>query len=173
MKNIFLVLLVAFSFIGCNLKSSVSKNIEAMLVVGKSLSGMKLSDQNGKSQTLNADTKIIFFSFAKSTGHACNNFLKKETANFLAKHHAVYVADISAAPSLIKKIFILPDLKKLKFPVLLINNDTLSTAYLKGMNKEKIVVVLLENKKIIKIENLDDTKALEALFSKQIVNGKM
>jgi len=165
MKNIFLVLLLAFSFIGCSSKSSVSRNIEAKLVIGKSLNGMKLSDQNEKSQTLNADTKIVFFSFAKSTGHACNDFLEKKPANFLAKHRAVYVADISAAPSLIKKIFILPDLKKLKFPVLLINNDALSAAYSKGVNKEKIVIVFLENKKIIKIENLDDTKALEALFS--------
>ncbi len=165
MKNIFLVLIVVFSFTGCSLKGSVSKNVEAKLVIGKSLSDMKLSDQNEKRQMLKADTKIVFFSFIKSTGRACNDFLKKKPANFLAKHRAVYVANISGAPSFIKKIFILPDLKKLKFPVLLINNDALLAAYSKGVDKEKIVVVYLENKKIIKIENLNNIKALEALFS--------
>jgi hypothetical protein len=166
MKNILLVLLMAFSFIGCSSKSDVNKNVEAKLVVGKSLSDIKLSDQNEKLHTLNADTKIVFFSFSKPMGHACNDFLEKKSANFLAEHHALYVADISAAPGLIKKMFILPDLKELKFPILLINDDTLSAEYSKGMNKAKIVVVFLDNGTITKIKNLDDTKALETLFSK-------
>ena len=169
MKKILLALIVAFAFIGCSSKSdeNANKNVEAKLVVGKSLSDLKLNDQNEKPQTVTADTKVIFFSFSKPTGHACNDFLEKKPANYLAEHKALYVADVSAAPSLIKKMFILPDLKDLKFPILLINNDALSAAYSKGMNKEKIVVVLLDNGTITKIENLKDTKALENFFSQE------
>ncbi len=169
MKKILLALIVAFAFIGCSSKSdeNTNKNVEAKLVVGKSLSDLKLKDQNEKPQTVEADTKVIFFSFSKPTGHACNDFLEKKPANYLAEHKALYVADVSAAPSLIKKMFILPDLKDLKFPILLINDDALSAAYLKGMNKEKIVVVLLDNGTITKIENLKDTKALENFFSQE------
>ncbi len=165
MKNIILALIVAFSFIGCSSKSDEqAANATPKLVVGKSLSELKLNDQNEKPQTISKETKIVFFSFAKPTGHICNKFLESKPANFLQEHNALYVADVSPAPSLIKKLFILPDLKKLKFPILLINNDKLSAEYSKGMNKDKIVVVHLENKKIVSIENLSDEKALEKLF---------
>ena len=162
MKNIILSLILAFTFIGCNSKSEDNTNVEPKLVVGKSLSDLKLNDQNEKPQTLAADTKIVFFSFSKPTGHMCNEFLEKQPANYLVEHHAVYVADVSAAPSIIKSMFILPDLKELKFPILLINDDKLSAEYSKGMDKESIVVVTLENGTIKKIDNLKDSKALEA-----------
>ena len=162
MKNIILSLVLAFSFIGCNSKSEENTHAEPKLVVGKSLSDMTLKDQNEKPQRLAADTKVVFFSFSKPTGHMCNEFLEKQPANFLAQHHAVYVADVSAAPSLIKSMFILPDLKELKFPILLINDDQLSAEYSKGMDKESIVVVTLQNGTIKKIDNLKDAKALEA-----------
>ena len=168
MKNIILALLVAFSFIGCSSKSDEqTANATPKLVVGKSLSDLKLNDQNDKPQTISKETKIVFFSFAKPTGHACNDFLESKPANFLKEHHALYVADVSAAPTLIKKIFILPDLRKLKFPILLINNDKLSAEFSKGMDKDKIVVVTLNNDTITKIQNVADTKALTAIFKQR------
>ena len=166
MKNIILALLIAFTFIGCSSKSDEQTlNATPKLVVGKSLSALKLDDQNEKPHTISKETKILFFSFAKPTGHICNAFLESKPANFLQEHHAVYVADVSPAPSLIKKLFILPDLKKLKFPILLINDDKLSAEYSKGMNKDTIIAVHLDNEKIVSIENLADAKALEALFN--------
>ncbi len=162
MKQIFITLLVALTFFGCNSQSEETKNITPKLVVGKSLSSLKLNDQNEKPQTIPADTKIVFFSFSKPVGHMCNAFLESKPADFLPKHHAVYIADVSPAPSLIKNMFILPDLKKLPFPILLINDDNLSAAFTKGMDKKSIVVVTLENGTIKKIENVQDAKALEA-----------
>jgi len=166
MKKILASLMIAVLFLGCSSNSQENKNVEPKLVVGKSLADMQLKDQNEKPEKLSADTKIVFFSFSKPIGHACNKFLESKPANFLAQHNAVYVADVSPAPSLIKKMFILPDLKELKFPILLINDDKLSAEFTKGMNKDTIVVVHLDNMKITKIDNLKDEKALEALFSK-------
>jgi hypothetical protein len=126
---------------------------------------LKLNDQNEKPQTLPADTKVVFFSFSKPVGHACNKFLESKPSNYLAQHHAVYIADVSPAPTLIKKMFILPDLKELKFPILLINDDKLSAEYTKGMNKDTIVVVTLKNRIITKISNLKNETELEKLFT--------
>jgi len=167
MKNIILSLLLAFTFIGCSSKSDENQNVAAKLVVGKSLANMALKDQHGKMQKLTPDTKVIFFSFSKAMGHACNALLEKESPDFLAKHHALYVADVSPAPSLIKKMFILPDLEKLKFPILLINDDKTSAEFSKGMKKDSIVVVSVNNETITKIQNLKDTKALEAFFTQK------
>jgi hypothetical protein len=164
MKKIIAALAIALLFLGCSSNSQENKNVEAKLAVGKSLASFQLNDQNGKTEHLKPDTKIVFFSFSKPIGHTCNAFLEAHPADFLAKHNAVYVADVSPAPTLIKKMFILPDLKKLKFPILLINNDKLSAEYSKGMNKDTIVVVHLDNLKITKIDNLKDKKELEALL---------
>ncbi|SFV70131.1 FAD/FMN-containing dehydrogenases [hydrothermal vent metagenome] len=166
MKNIILALIVAFAFLGCSSKSDENKNVEAKLVVGKSLLGVTLNDQHEKPQTISKKIKVVFFSFAKPTGHICNKFLQSKPANFLQDHHAFYVADVSPAPSLIKKMFILPDLKELKFPILLINDDKLSAEYSKGMNKEKIVVVLLKDGTITNIKNIDNEQALEKFLTK-------
>ena len=167
MKNIILSLILAFAFIGCNSKSDEAvQKAEPKLVVGKNLQGMTLKDQHDKTTTVPDDTKIIFFSFSKPTGHACNAFLETKPANYLAEHKAVYVADVSAAPSIIKSMFILPDLKELKFPILLINDDTLSAEYSKGMDKEAIIVVELDNMNIKAIKKAKDEKELEQLLDK-------
>jgi hypothetical protein len=164
MKKIVAALVLALVFIGCSSKSEENTNVEPKLVVGKTLIDMELNDQNEKAKKISPDTKVIFFSFSKPMGHACNEFLEAKPAEFLAQHKAVYVADVSAAPSIIKNMFILPDLKELEFPILLINDDKLSAEYTKGMNKDTIVVVYLDNLKITKIENLKGSKELEALF---------
>ena len=166
MKKIAFLITVALLLIGCNSNSDENKNVTAKLLQGESLSQLSLKDQNDKVETLKPDTHIVFFSFSKAMGHMCNDFLEKQSADFLAQNNAVYVADVSAAPSLIKKMFILPDLKKLKFPILLINDDAKSAAYSKGMDKEKIVVVILENLKIKEIKTVKDTKELSELFKK-------
>jgi hypothetical protein len=157
--------MLTFAFLGCSSKSDEStQNVEAKLVVGKSLASMELKDQHEKVTKVPQDTKVIFFSFSKPTGHACNAFLESKPANYLAKHKAVYVADVSAAPGIIKSMFILPDLKELKFPILLINDDTLSAEYSKGVNKESIIIVELNNMKIKAISAAKDEKELESFI---------
>jgi len=166
MKKIITTLVVALLFLGCSSKSQDNANVEAKLKVGKSLAELKLNDQNEKPQTLPAETKIVFFSFSKPVGHECNKFLESKPANYLAKHNAVYVADVSPAPTLIKKMFILPDLKELKFPILLINDDKLSAEYTKDINKTSIIIVELENLKIKALKEAKDAKELETFLNK-------
>jgi len=165
MKKVVFALILAVLFVGCNSNSQDMKNIEPKLVVGNSLASLSLNDQNEKAQRLTPETKVIFFSFSKKVGHKCNEFLEKEDADFLSKNNAVYIADVSPAPSLIKSMFILPDLKKLKFPILLINDDKTSAEYSKGMDKEKIVVGILDNLKITEIKAVTSTKELSKIIA--------
>ena len=160
MKFILSMLMASLFFIGCSNDKPV-QNVEAKLQVGKSLEGMQLPDQHKKVQTLPQNTKVVFFSFSKPVGHMCNEFLANHPADYLPKHNAVYVADVSPAPSLIKKMFILPDLEKLPFPILLIDDDTVSAAYTKGMDKEHIVVVILKDQKIQAIKKAANAKELQ------------
>jgi len=165
MKKILVALFVTLALVNCSSKHEENKNVEAKLEVGKSLASLQLSDQNEKIQTLPEGTKIVFFSFSKKMGHECNEFLGKKPSDFLKNNNAVYVADVSAAPSLIRSMFIMPDLKELEFPILIITDEDVSSEYTKGMDKESIVAVLLEDGKITDIKNLSDISALEKLFA--------
>ena len=156
--------MMALVLMGCGSDSEAVKNAQAKLVVGQNLNDFKVKDQNEKPQTISNDTKIVFFSFSKKVGHICNEFLGENDVDFLQKHNAVYVADVSPAPSIIKNMFILPDLKELKFPILLINDDILSAEYSKDMDKESVVVVFVDNKKITDIKNLKSKDELVQLF---------
>ena len=163
MKLILAIVISALFFVGCS-DDKPAKNIEAKLLEGKSLKSLHLNDQHKKPQSIPSDTKYVIFSFSKPVGHMCNAFLESHPADYLPKHHVVYVADVSPAPGIIKNMFILPDLEKLPFPILLINDDTLSAEYNKGINKDKIVVVELNNLTITKVRYLKDEKELESLF---------
>ncbi|NPA66962.1 MAG: hypothetical protein GXO11_08785 [Epsilonproteobacteria bacterium] len=165
MKYISLLLIGVLFFAGCSGNEEMQEKAQPKLVQGKSLQDFELKDQHGKTQKLPEDTKYVIFSFAKPTGHICNEFLESKPANYLAEHHAVYVADVSPAPSLIKKMFILPDLEKLPFPIILINDDQLSAEYSKGMDKESIVVVVLDDLTIKEIKNLHSKEELEKLLN--------
>ncbi len=165
MKKIIFAALTALFLIGCGSDATDTKNVEAKLAVGKNLAGTTLNNQNEKSVTIKPETKVVFFSFAKPTGHLCNEFLETKPAEYLAQHNALYVADVSAAPSLIKSMFILPDLKELPFEILLINDDTLSAEFSKGIDKESVVVVYLDNGVITKITNAASKEQLEKAIS--------
>jgi hypothetical protein len=164
MKNILLALLVAFTFIGCNSKSDENKNIVPKLVVGKSLADLHLKDQFEKEHTLNADTYKVIFAFDKAPAHTCNNFFDTQKPTYLQEHHVQFVADVSAAPSLIRSLFIMPGLKKFKHIVLLLDDKNIAAPYRKGIDTTKIVVVTLLNKKITDIKTISTTEELKKII---------
>jgi hypothetical protein len=161
MKKTLLALLVAFLLIGCGSKATDNKNVEPKLVVGKTLENLTFDDQFGKSHTLNPNTYKLVFAFAKAPAHVCNDFFKTKPDDYLAKHNAEFIADISAAPSLIRSMFVIPGLKDLKHTVLVINDRTVAAPFRKGMNTDKIVVVSIINKKITDIKTISTPEELQ------------
>lgn len=164
MTKILLGLLATFLFIGCSSKA-VEENVEPKLVIGKSIADLKLNDQFEKSHTLNADTYKLVFAFSKDSAHICNDFFNTKKPTYLEDHHAQFVADVSAAPSLIRSMFIMPGLKEFKHTVLLLDDKAIAAPYRKDMDVEKIVVVYVINEKINDIKTIataeDVRKVLE------------
>ncbi len=165
MKILLTLLMSALFFIGCS-DDEALKNAQAKLVVGNILANLELPDQHQKMKKLSKDTKYLIFSFSKPVGHMCNAFLQDKKPTYLQQFNALYIADVSPAPSIIKNMFILPDLEKLPFEILLINDDKLSAEFQKGIDTTKIVVATLDNFKIVKIDYFADAKALESFLSK-------
>ncbi len=153
-KPLFLGLFLSLLFLGCS-SNETHAPVDAKLVVQKSVADLTLKDQNEKSHKISADTKTLIFAFSKDIGHACNEFFEKKADNYLDTNKALFIADVSGAPSLIRSMFIMPGLKDFKHTVLIIDDKSISANYKAGMNPEKIVIVKLNNNIITSIETVD------------------
>lgn len=166
MKNIILALLVSLSFLGCSGSESSLKPGEEKLVLQKSLAGLTLNDQYGKAHTLSSDAKSVIFAFSKDMGHLCNDFFVSQDAEYLQNNKAVFIADVSAAPSIIRSMFIMPGLKDFDHRVLVLDNEETATSYKAGVDALKIVVVSLDNNIITDIKTAFSVNELRALIEK-------
>ena len=160
MKKIILAFLIAVAFIGCNSDSTTDKNIEPKLVVDKQLDKLLLKDQFDKEHPINKDTYRLVFAFSKDAAHTCNDFFNTKGPNYLQEHHSQFIADVSAAPSLIRTLFILPGLKDFKHTVLLLDSKEQAAPFRKGMDVEKIAIVYIVNKRITKIKEITTQEEL-------------
>lgn len=166
MKKIFTGLLTLLLFIGCSSNATVDKEIEPKLVVKQSLADLTLNDQNEKLQGIDTDTKKVVFAFSKENGHICNDFFASKDDSYLSDNKTQFVADISAAPSLIRSMFIMPGMKDFNHPILIIENEIVSASYKTEENSEKIVVVILDNHVITEIKFLSTVEELEKEIEK-------
>ena len=164
MKSIITGLILSVMFLGCSSKATEDKNIVPNLVVGKTLSSITLNDQFEKSHTVSPDTYKIVFAFAKDSAHICNDFFKTQKPTYLSEHHTAFIADVSAAPSLIRSMFIMPGLKDLKHTVLLLEDKNIAAPYKKGLDINKIVVVYILNKEIKEIKFISTSQELQKLI---------
>ncbi len=124
----------------------------------------KLPDQFDKAHSLKSDTKIVIVAFVKKDGHTVREYLKNHNPSLLQNNHAFFIADISKVPVVIRNMFILKDLKKSKFPVLLIYDKKISKSLKE--NKEGIMILHLDNKVIKSTDYIHNQKQLDKLFKK-------
>ena len=165
MKKILFVLMVLLviggAFVFFNSKDNYDASKYFVRYDGKSIE-FKLPDQFDKPHEVSNNTKLLIFAFRKKDGHILREYLKSHEANLLEKNHAMFIADISKVPVIIRNMVILKDFKKSAFPVVIIYDKKISK--LLNDNKEKIVVMHLDNKKITKIEHFSTEQEVDRLF---------
>ncbi len=159
MTKILLGLLATFLLIGCS-SSAIEENVKPKLVVGQSIADLKLNDQFEKAHTLNPNTYKLVFAFSKDSAHICNDFFDTKAPTYIKDHNAQFIADVSAAPSLIRSMFIMPGLKEFKHTVLLLDDKAIAATFRKDMDVEKIVIVYILNKEITKIKTISTKEEL-------------
>lgn len=159
MKNVVLGLVLAMFFLGCGDKSKVE--VTKQTVVGNSLEKLTLNDQFGTSHSLSTDTKTVIFAFSKAMGHLSNDFLAKQAPGYLAEHNAVFIADVSAAPSLIRSMFIMPGLKEFKHTVLVIEDENTAASYRIDEHQDALMILDVNDYIIENIRYINSEEALE------------
>ena len=130
------------------------------LKVGSKLE-FKLPDQFDKAVELKDNTKQVIFVFAKKTGHTVRELLKKEPKSYLPSRNTIFVADVSAMPTVIRNTFALPDFRKSPYSVALIYDENIAKVYKNGIDADKIIIVSLDNKVINKVKMLNGEDELK------------
>ena len=121
-----------------------------------------LPDQFDKAHTLTPEIKKIIFVFAKATGHTVKTFLKAQDKDYLTKRNAIFVADISPMPTVIRNTFALPDLKKSAYSVLLIYDKEIAKQFKNEAQADKIAVLTLNNGTIEAVKYISTADELKA-----------
>jgi hypothetical protein len=166
-KKLFLSFIIGLFFFGCNSTATQTQtDVKPKLVVGASLEGVTLVDQFDKSVVLDAKLHKLVFAFSKDAAHLCNDFFNTQKADFLPSHNSAFVADVSAAPSLIRSLFIMPGLKDFKHQVLLLTDENEAKPYIAGQNTKKILAVTLDNLKITNITTILTKEQLKEFIEK-------
>lgn len=110
--------------------------------VKQNIGSFSLTNQFDEKQTVDSSINTIIVSFEKDTGKDINEFLASKPKDFLQKHNAIFIANISGMPSIITKMFALPKMRDYKHSILLIydENDKRFKA-----QEEKSTLYKLEN----------------------------
>jgi hypothetical protein len=95
--------------------------------VGESLEPLALADQHGVERRVDAATRGILLTRDMDGGGFVREALASEGAAQLEQAGAVYVADVSRMPGLIRRMFAIPRMRERGYPVLLDTEGT-STA---------------------------------------------
>jgi hypothetical protein len=149
-----------------DLKSEKIENgkVSNVITIGEKISPFTLKDQFGKEHTLKNDTKKLIMVFTKVTGHTVKEYLKTKPNDYLSSKNMIFIADIHKMPSLIAKYVALPDLQKLKYPILLISDDKNAENFTNEKYTGRIMVVSLEDLVVKDVTLLNNVKDLAQLI---------
>ena len=141
----------------------ISSLLFSKVTVAKQIEQFSIKDQFEQTHKLEKDTKKIIFAFSKSSGNKVRNFLSKQSLNYLTSKEILFVLDVSQM-SLIRRWFVLDDLEKHKYSILLLEDEKISQDFIDEKRTDKVMVVSLSNLKVIGIDYLDTIDDLQNII---------
>ena len=99
----------------------ISVSAEAAPVAARSaMPTLSLNDQHDKPVPVSPSTRWVVFTAEKPVSDMVSAVLAAEPAGVADRLRLVYVADISGMPALVTRMFALPKLRELPFPIALV-----------------------------------------------------
>lgn len=130
-----------------------------------SLVGLTLTDQHGTSHYLSARTRTVVFTNGMDASKIVRKLLDERRPDWLARHNAIFVADIHRMPRLITRFVALPRLRRNRYPILLIRDDETAADW---PRQEDMVTILTLTK--LRVETVRYTSSADELET-WIVSG--
>jgi hypothetical protein len=131
-------------------------------VVGDEVEPFSLEDQHGKTHAVDASVKAILFSRDMEGGDFLKIGLADVEPGYLEARGAVYVADISAMPRLVARMFAIPAMRDRPYPMLL-DRDGEATARLPG-EKGRATILSLDQLVVERIEHVAEVPAVRRVL---------
>ncbi|GAA5194902.1 hypothetical protein [Ferrimonas gelatinilytica] len=128
------------------------------LELGQPLPYLTLDDQHGEAHTVSAELNALVFTRDKAASDVATEALTGVTPEQLAESGIVYVADISAMPAIITKMFAMPKMRKQSFLTLLDNQGAATANF--PAEEGKVSVMRFEAGQFQGVEYLEDGDAL-------------
>jgi len=126
---------------------------------GDLLPGLTLEDQHGEARVIDAGVRHLLFARDMDGGGVLKDALSDGGAELLDATGSLYVADVSRMPGLIRRIFVLPSLRRRGYPILL-DTDGTATADFPG-EKERAALIELAGLRITRIRYFTESAELE------------
>jgi NADPH-dependent ferric siderophore reductase len=100
----------------------------ATLSIGDTLPALTLEDQHGQPVLAPGAARWLLFAPDKPAADLAQAWLQPRGAGVLSRLQAVYLADISGMPALVTRLFALPKLRELPFPVGMVREASLTAS---------------------------------------------
>jgi len=125
---------------------------------GGALPALTLTDQHDKPWTVAPSTKQLLFAADKAGSDLANAVLAAQSPGFQSDGGIAYLADISAMPALVTRMFAVPKLRELPFSIGLVRE----TAVVADLPRQpgKVTVLDLDQGVITQIRYAADAQAL-------------
>lgn len=155
-------------FAGCNKKvqqkpveTVKSGKVAPAVAIARPFDSGELTDQFGRKGRVTPDTKKVMMVFSKATGHLVKTYLNEKPADYLAKEHVVFIADVSGMPSFILKYMALPDLQKHRYPIYLITDEKKAKKFKPKGHEDQIMIIDLNHGVVEEVEFVTTKKDLQ------------
>jgi hypothetical protein len=169
-KNLLIGLLIGASLIfsGCSDKKLNEKDkgayttgtVSPGVAIGQKLKDFAIADQFGNINKLTNETKKVIFVATKASGHVARNYFKSQSKDYLPSRDIIFIADVSGMPSIIYKMFALPDFKKSSYSVSLLLDDSRAKEFINEKHKNTIMIISLNHKIITGVKFVTNEKDL-------------
>lgn len=132
--------------------------------MGTMIEPFELSDQHGKLHSIDEYINLIIFAGDRKASDIVHEALKSRNDTYLSAHHTVYILDVSAIPSIICRMFVLPKMRKYSYSVLI---DKKSDTTHMFPRKEGHVTLFKLDKMLVKsVEFIDSREELPRAIKK-------
>ena len=143
----------------------VASIVEATEEEPLSLVGLTLADQHGTAHYVSVNTRTVVFTNGMNASKIVRKLLDERPPDWLARHHAIFVADVHRMPRLITRFVALPRLRRNRYPILLIRDDETAADW---PRQEDMVTILTLTK--LPVETVRYTSSADELET-WIVSG--
>jgi len=130
---------------------------------GDAFASFTTKDQHDRAYTFEPGTRLVIVSFVMGTGKSANAFFEKQPADFLARHQAIFIANIHGMPG-IGRAFALPKMRKYPHRILLADAADFLARY--PEQEDKLTVIALDAAgQVASVRFVDPKKELAGVFA--------